>query len=124
MPDKGETFKWTQEHSKVFQGMKVTVVKDVIFMYPNFKELFVLHTYAVSNFESSVLEGKAVGIVLYKFNPAQSKCTVKICVKYCGDFELFSTILLGNRVIMITNDKHLTYTTENLIIVEYWDNVC
>ena len=43
---KGQSFIWTKEYLNAFDGIKATIIQDILIVYPKYAESFDVHTYA------------------------------------------------------------------------------
>ena len=70
---KGVKFSWNEEQQKAFELIKKLVSQEVLLAYPNFNELFEIHTDASDYQLGAVISQKGKPIAFYsrKLSPAQ-----------------------------------------------------
>ena len=115
---------WTDVHQKAFDKMKKIVAREVLLSYPNFNELFEIHTDASATQWGAVISPKGRPIAFYsrKLNPAQTRYTTteRELLAIVETLKEFKNILLGQRIRVYTDHKNLTYKTFNTDRVLRW----
>ena len=115
---------WTDVHQKAFDKMKKIVAREVLLSYPNFNELFEIHTDASATQLGAVISQKGRPIAFYsrKLNPAQTRYTTteRELLAIVETLKEFKNILLGQRIRVYTDHKNLTYKTFNTDRVLRW----
>lgn len=73
MTSKNVKWQWTEVHQKAFEKIKRTITRETLLMYPNFDEVFEIHTDASKTQLGSVISqnGKPIAFYSRKLNPAQ-----------------------------------------------------
>jgi len=92
--------------------MKKIVAREVLFSYPNFNDVFEIHTNSSSTQLGAAISQKGKPIAFYsrKLNPVQT---------YYITTE-FKNILLGQQLCVYTDHKNLTYKSFNTDRVLHW----
>ena len=92
-------FKWTKIEQYVFNEINLTMVRDNLITYPDFKEEFKIHTNASTFQLWAVIIQKCKPISFYsrKLTDDQISCTVteRELLSIFETLNLFRTILLG-----------------------------
>ncbi len=93
-------------------------------MYPNFNEVFEIHTNASKTQLGAVISqnGKPVAFYSRKLNPAQTRYTTteRELLAIVETLKEFRNILLGQQIRIYTDHKNLTYKTFNTERVMRW----
>ena len=114
---KGVPFKWTTDHSKAFKEVKNMIAQDAMLVHPNFNKPFVVQTDASKEQIGGVVsqDDKPIGFFSRKLSKAQLKYTVmeKELLGIVETLKYFRNILLGNKVIIYTDHKNITYDSSN-----------
>ena len=110
---KGTKFQWTSEMQKAFKDIKAIMQEDVMLAYPNYEEVFIVHTDA-SKFQMGGVvsqNDKPIAFFSKKLNKAQRNYTVteKELLSIVETLKQFKTMLYGQRIIVYTDHKNLTY---------------
>ena len=124
LTSKGVKWKWTEEHSKSFQKIKNIISREVMLAYPDFNKPFEIHTDASHHQLGAVIsqDGKPIAFYSRKLNPAQSRYTTteRELLSIVETLKEFRTILLGQKIIVYTDHKNLTYKHFNTERVMRW----
>jgi len=104
--------------------MKSILSREVLLSYPDFNETFHIHTNASHKQLGSVISQKGKPIAFYsrKLNTAQTRYTTteRELLSIVETLKTFRTILLGQKLVVHTDDKNLTYTKQNTERVMRW----
>ena len=70
-------WQWTEVHQQAFEEIKRIITKETLLMYPNFNEVFDIHTDASKTQLGAVISqnGKPIAFYSRKLNPAQTRYT-------------------------------------------------
>ena len=120
----GTKFVWGEEQQKAFETIKKIVSQEVLLAYPNFNELFEIHTDASAYQLGSVISQKGRPIAFYsrKLTPAQKNYTTteRELLAIVETLKEFKNILLGQRIRVYTDHENLTYKQFNSSRVMRW----
>ena len=116
-------FKQTQVDQDDFKTIKRIVARNNSLIYPDFNEIFKIHTND-STFQLGAIvgqKGKPIASYSRKLNDAQQRYTVtnRELLSILETLKKFRTILLGQKLIIYTDDKNLT--CETYIPIQYQD---
>ena len=110
--------------AQVFDKKKKIVAHEVLLSYPNFNDLFKIHTDASATQLCAVISQKGRSITFYsrKLNPAQIQYTTieRNLFAIVETLKDFINMLLGQRICVYTDHKNLTYKTFNTDCVLRW----
>ena len=124
LTSKQAKWEWTDVHQKSFEKMKKLVAREVLLSYPNFNDVFEIHTDASATQLGAVISQKGSPIAFYsrKLNPAQTRYTTteRELLAIVETLKEFRNILLGQRIRVYTDHKNLTYKTFNTDRVMRW----
>src|SRR5687767_13360744 len=69
-------WKWTKVHQEAFDEMKRVITRETLLAYPNFSEIFEIHTDASLYQLGTCItqKGKPTAFYSRKLNPAQTRC--------------------------------------------------
>ena len=107
---------WNKKHQKAFNAVKNHITQKLL-SYPNFNKLFDIHRDA-SDLQLCVVisqNGKPITFYSRKLNPEQMRHTTteKELLAIVETLKQFKNILLGKKINVCAEDKHLTYKTHN-----------
>ena len=112
MTSKQATWKWTEEHQKVFVHMKKSISRETLLVYPNFSKSFVIHTDAFKVQLGAVInqDNKPIAFYSRKLNPAQVCYTTieRELLSIEETLKELRNILLGQQIKVYTDRKNLT----------------
>ena len=121
---KGVKFKWTDEQQKAFELIKRLVSQEILLAYPNFNELFEIHTDASDYQLGAVIsqQGKPIAFYSRKLSPAQRNYTTteRELLAIVETLKEFKNILLGQKIRVYTDHENLTYKQFNSNRVMRW----
>ena len=108
-------WKWTEEHQKAFDEMKKAITRETLLAYPNFNEVFDIHTDTSLYQLGACISQKGRLLAFYSRNSnlAQTRYTTT-------ERELISGIPLGQQIRVYTNHENLIYKKFNLDRVMRW----
>jgi hypothetical protein len=117
-------WKWTDEHQKAFDTMKVIIAKETLLTYPDFNKVFEIHTDASKLQLGACIsqEGKPIAFYSRKLNSAQTKYTTteRELLSIVETLKEFRNILLGQQVLVHTDHANLTAKQFNCDRVMRW----
>ena len=120
----GTKFHWGPEQQKAFELIKKLVSQEVLLAYPDFNELFEIHTDASAYQLGSVISQKGRPIAFYsrKLTSAQQNYTTteRELLAIVETLKEFKNILLGQRIRVYTDHENLTYKQFNSSRVMRW----
>jgi hypothetical protein len=110
---KNTKFSWQQEHVKAFQTMKKEIAIETMLTYPDFSELFILHTDA-SNKQIGIIvsqDNKLLGFYSKKLTEVQQRYSVteQELLAITKTLKYFRHMLLGHRIVIKTDHKTLVH---------------
>ena len=121
---KNATFKWGKEQQKAFNDMKKILSREVLLAYPDFNKEFVIHTDASHTQLGAVISQNNKPIAFYsrKLNDAQTRYTTteRELLAIVETLKEYRNILLGQKIIVHTDHKNLTYKNFNTERVMRW----
>ena len=124
LTSKEAKWEWTNVHQTAFDNMKKLVAREVLLSYPNFNDVFEIHTDASATQLGAVISQKGSPIAFYsrKLNPAQTRYTTteRELLAIVETLKEFRNILLGQRIRVYTDHKNLTYRAFNTDRVMRW----
>ena len=124
LTSKEAKWKWTKVHQTAFHSKKKLVAREVLLSYPNFNDIFEIHTDASATQLGAVISQKGNPIAFYsrKLNPAQTQYTTteRELLAIVETLKEFKNILLGQRIRVYTNHKNFTYIAFNTDRVMRW----
>jgi RNase H-like domain found in reverse transcriptase/Reverse transcriptase (RNA-dependent DNA polymerase) len=113
LTSKNVKWQWKDEHQKAFDTMKKIMSKEVLLAYPDFNEEFVIHTDASHTQLGAVISQKGRPIAFYsrKLKPEQTRdsTTERELLSIVETLKEFRNILLGQKDLVFTDHKNLTY---------------
>ena len=117
-------FHWDTEQQQTLNTIKRLVSQEVLLAYPNFNELFEIHTDASAYQLGSVIsqQGQLIAFYLCKLTPAQQNYTTteRELLAIVETLKEFKNILLGQRIRVYTDHENLTYKQFNLSRIMRW----
>ncbi len=117
-------FEWGEAQQAAFDQMKKIISREVLLVYPNFSQPFEIHTDA-SHMQLGVVilqNGRPIAFYSRKLNDAQ-KCyttTERELLAIVETLKEYKNILLGQKVMVYTDHKNLTYKNFNTERVMRW----
>ena len=115
---------WTEVHQKAFDQLKRVLSQQTVLAYPNFSKPFEIHTDASDTQLGAVISQDSKPIAFYsrKLNSAQQKYTTteRELLSIVETLKEFRNILLGQKLIVHTDHKNLTYKNFNSDRVMRW----
>ena len=121
---KKKKFECTKAEQDNFENYKRIVARNTLLNYPYFNETFKIHTYAIAFQFGEVISQKYKPISIYsrKLTNYQQWYTVsyKELLSIVKTLKEYRTILLGQRIIIYTDNKNLTCKNFNTNIVLRW----
>ena len=104
---------WGETQQKAFDEVKKMICKEAILAFPNFNEEFVIYTDASKYQLGGVITQNKRPLAFYsrKLSDTQMRYTVteRELLSIVETLKEFRTILLGQRIIVYTDHKNLTY---------------
>ena len=117
-------FMWNTEQQEAFEAMKCILAREVTLSYPNFNKPFNIHTDASDTQLGAVIsqEGKPIAFYSRKLSDAQTRYTTteRELLAIVETLKEFRTLLLGQRIVVYTDHKNLTYKVFNTERVMRW----
>ena len=102
LTSKEAKWRWTDEEQKSFDTMKRIVGQEMLLAYPNFNEIFDIHTDTSHTQLGAVIsqKGKPVAFYSRKLNPMQTRYTTteRELLAIVETLKEFRNILLGQRI--------------------------
>ena len=121
---KNATFSWGSEQQKAFNDMKKILSREVLLAYPDFDKEFVIHTDASHTQLGAVIsqDGKPIAFYSRKLNDAQTRYTTteRELLAIVETLKEYRNILLGQKIVVHTDHKNLTYKNFNTERVMRW----
>ena len=128
-------FDWKPEHQKAFERIKLVLSKETLLRYPDFSKEFEIHTDASQAQLGAVIskDGKPIAFYSRRLTDCQTRYTTteRELLAIVETLKEFRNILLGQKIVIHTDHKNLTYAKFNtdrvirwrLIIEEYGPNL-
>src|SRR5687767_12452354 len=117
-------FIWTKEHQRAFDKMKRAISRETLLAYPNFSEIFEIHTDASLYQLGACIpqNGRPIAFYSRKLNPAQTRYTTteRELLSIVEVLKEFRNILLGQHIRIHTDHVNLTYAKFNSDRVMRW----
>ena len=102
---------WAKVHQKASEEIKRTITKETLLLYPNFNEVFEIHTDASKTHLGVDISqnGKPVAFYSRKLTPTQTKYTTteRELLAIVETLKKFRNILLGQQIKIYTDHKSL-----------------
>ena len=118
------TWNWTEVEQKAFNDIKTVISQETLLTYPDFDNIFDVHTDASEKQLGAVLSqnGKPIAFYSRKLNPAQTRYTTteRELLAIVETLKEFRNILLGQRLRVHTDHKNLTFKHFNTDRVMRW----
>ena len=115
---------WTAEHQKAFTTIKRIISREVLLAYPQFDQVFDIHTDASRRQLGAVISqgGRPIAFYSRKLNQAQTRYTTteRELLAIVETLKEFRNILLGQQIRVYTDHKNLTYKAFNTDRVMRW----
>ena len=106
-------WKWTKVHQDAFDEMKQVISRKTLLAYPNFSEVFEIHTDASLYQLGACISqnGRPIAFYSRKLNPAQIRYTTteRELLSIVEVLKEFRNILLGQQIRVHTDHVNLTY---------------
>ena len=110
LTSKQAKWQWTPREQEAFDTIKRIVGKETLLAYPNFDEVFDIHTDASHTQLGAVISQKGAPIAFYsrKLNPAQTRymTTERELLVIVETLKEFRNILLGQQIRVYTDHKN------------------
>ena len=128
-------FVWKDVHQKAYEKIKMVLSKETLLRYPDFSKEFEIHTDASQLQIGAVIaqEGKPIAFYSRRLTDCQTRYTTteRELLAIVETLKEFRNILLGQKIVIHTDHKNLTYANFNtdrvirwrLIIEEYGPNL-
>jgi RNase H-like domain found in reverse transcriptase/Reverse transcriptase (RNA-dependent DNA polymerase)/Integrase zinc binding domain len=117
-------WEWTENQQLAFDKVKAIVGRQVMLAFPDFSLPFHINTDASHHQLGAVISqnGKPIAFYSRKLSPAQSRYTTteRELLSIVETLKEFRNILLGQKIIVYTDHKNLTYATYNTERVMRW----
>src|SRR5687767_2274320 len=117
-------WKWTEEHQQAFDEMKRAISRETLLAYPNFNEVFEIHTDASLYQLGACISqnGKPIAFYSRKLKLAQTRyrTTERELLSIVEVLKEFRNILLGQQIRVYTDQENLTQKKFNLDRVMRW----
>ena len=117
-------WRWTDQHQQAFDEMKRVITRKTLLTYPDFNEVFEIHTDASLYQLGAGISQKGKPIAFYsrKLNPAQTRDTTteRELLSMVEVLKEFRNILLGQQIKVHTDHENLTYKKFNSDRVMRW----
>ena len=112
LTSKKAKWKLTKIHQNTFEEMKRVIAQEMLLAYPNFNEIFDIHTDAsLYQLGTCILQsGRPIAFYSRKLNLAQTRYTTteRELLFIVEVLKKFRTILLGQQIRVYTDHKNLT----------------
>ena len=117
-------FTWNKEQQNAFNTMKNILSHEVILAYPDFSQPFEIHMDASQMQLGAVISQNQKPIAFYshKLNDAQTHYTMTEweLLAIVETLKEYRNILLGQKIIVYTDHKNLTFKNFNTECVMRW----
>ena len=117
-------WQWTSVEQTAFTTLKRVVSREVLLAHPDFTKPFEIHTDASKYQLGAVISQDAKPLAFYsrKLNDAQLNYTTteRELLAIVETLKEFRTLLLGQRIVVYTDHKNLTYKVFNTERVMRW----
>ena len=124
LTSKSNKWKWTEVEQNAFDQMKALIAKETLLTYPNFSEVFEIHTDASKVQLGACISqnGKPVAFYSRKLSPAQTRYTTteRELLSIVETLKEFRNILLGQQILVHTDHENLTQKNFNSDRVMRW----
>ena len=124
LTSKNVKFKWTAEHQKAFDDVKLMIAQETLLTYPDFSKPFHIRTDASKRQLGAWIsqDGKPIAFYSRKLNPAQTRYTTteRELLSIVETLKEFRSILLGQQIIVHTDHENLTHKNFNCDRVMRW----
>lgn len=121
---KTSEWKWTNVEQEAFDTIKRIVAHEVLLSFPQFDKPFEIHTDASKYQLGAVVaqQGKPIAFFSRKLNSAQLNYTTteRELLAIVETLKEFRNILLGQKIVVYTDHKNLTYKVFNTERVMRW----
>jgi hypothetical protein len=112
---KGVPFTWAEQEQKAFEDIKAMIAREVMLAFPKYGETFEIWTDASERaISGGIKQGDMwVGFFSKKLTPTQQKypVTEQELLAIVVTLKAFRHMLLGQKIIVCTDHKNLTYAT-------------
>ena len=117
-------WQWGEEEQNAFELIKKIISRETLLAYPDFNDVFDIHTDASHTQLGAVISqnGKPIAFYSRKLNPAQTRYTTteRELLAIVETLKEFRNILLGQRIRVYTDHQNLTYKAFNTERVMRW----
>jgi transposase InsO family protein len=124
LTSKKTKWQWSETHEKAFQLIKQVISKEVMLVYPNFNEVFHIHTDASKTQLGAVISQYNRPIAFYsrKLNPAQTRYTTgeRELLAVVETLKEFKNILFGQKIHVHTDHLNITRNNINIERILRW----
>jgi hypothetical protein len=124
LTSKTTMWKWGPEQQETFDTMKKIISREVHLAYPDFNDEFVIHTDASHTQLGAVISQKGKPIAFYsrKLKAKQTRYTTteREPLSIVETLKEFRNILLGQKLVVHTDNKNLTCKNFNTERVMQW----
>ena len=124
LTSKGSKWIWGDTEQAAFEAMKKVLARATLLAYPDFSKEFVIHTDASKFQLGSVIsqDNKPIAFYSRKLKPAQTRYTTteRELLSIVETLKEFRNILLGQRIVVHTDHKNLTFKNLNSERVLRW----
>ena len=117
-------FVWTDVHQKAYDKIKMVLSKETLLRYPDFSKEFEIHTDASQSQIGAVIaqDGKPIAFYSRRLTDCQTRYTTteRELLAIVETLKEFRNILLGQKIVIHTDHKNLTYANFNTDRVIRW----
>ena len=128
LQSKNVKWEWGKPEQAAFDTIKRIIARETLLAHPDFSKPFEIHTDASKYQLGAVISQNNKPIAFYsrKLNDAQLNYTTteRELLAIVETLKEFRSILLGQRVIVYTDHKNLTYKVFNVERVMRWRIIC
>ena len=124
LTSKEAKWQWTETEQAAFDNIKRIIGKETLLAYPDFSKPFIIHTDASHLQLGAVIsqDGQPIAFYSRKLQPVQTRYTTteRELLSIVETLKEFRNILLGQKIIIYTDHKNLTYNNFNTERVMRW----
>ena len=117
-------FKWKEEHQTAYDTVKTMLSKETLLRYPDFSKEFEIHTDASKAQLGTKMAqgGQPIAFYSRRLTDAQTRYTTteRELLAIVETLKEFRSILLGQKIVIHTDHKNLTYANFNTDRVIRW----
>ena len=122
------TWQWTETEQKAFDAIKKVLAREVLLAHPDFDRPFEIYTNASKRQLGAVIVqgNKPIAFYSRKLTSTQLNYTTteRELLAIVETLKEFRNILLGQRIVVYTDHKNLTYRVFNTERVMRWRLIC